>query len=313
MARVLRSPRKLPERYNRRVTDRTRALVQRRHGRQRQYQLQRWTRIMRKTQERLGKVWMQVMRFSPWIALSVAVIFVCIIIFSPILSVREIRIIRTDRRVDIEHVQRALAPLFSEHLLFLTHKQTLPMVERAVPDLREMTLEKQYPSTLIVRVDLDPIVAQLDIVNPDGSAPEEEVDIGTGADVLGDYLTAQGVYVTYPPSLARTGTGLTTIRIVDWGVRPEPWKPLLDVEILERMGQAEDLLLRQFSQQTVLRAVYLRAREFHIQTQKHSLWFDMRSPVSEQIDRYRLFLQTIGADAATRYVDLRLQDRIVYR
>jgi hypothetical protein len=59
--------------------------------------------------------------------------------------------------------------------------------------------------------------------------------------------------------------------------------------------------------------VYLRSREFHLQTAKYSLWFDMRSPLAQQIDRYRLFLQSAGAGAAKVYVDLRLQDRIVYR
>ncbi len=311
MCAVLRSPKRLPARYNRRVQDRTRDLVQRRHGRQRQYAKQKWTRLFRKSRERWLKGWMVAVRYSPWILLALVFVSVGVVIFSPLVEVREIRVVRSDRRVDVEAVQRSLSPLFGEHLLFVTQKNVLPLLEESVPDLRAAVIDKQYPSTLILRLELQPVVALLQIVDPSGAA--SPVATGTGEDVLGDYLTADGTYVVYPPSLVQSGTGAAVVRIVDWGVRPEPWKHLLDIRILERMAQAEQLLNAQFGETISQRAVYLRSREFHLQTSKHSLWLDMRSSLAEQLDRYRLFLQSAGADAARVYVDLRLQDRIVYR
>ncbi len=308
---VLRSPKRLPARYNRRVQDRTRDLVQRRHGRQRQYAKQKWTRLFRKSRERWLKGWMVAVRYSPWILLALVFVSAGVVIFSPLVEVREIRVVRSDRRVDVEAVQRSLSPLFGEHLLFVTQKNVLPLLEESVPDLRAAVIDKQYPSTLILRLELQPVVALLQIVDPSGTV--SPVATGTGEDVLGDYLTADGMYVVYPASLVQSGTGAAVVRIVDWGVRPEPWKHLLDIRILERMAQAEQLLNAQFGETISQRAVYLRSREFHLQTSKHSLWLDMRSPLAEQLDRYRLFLQSAGADAATRYVDLRLQDRIIYR
>lgn len=308
---VLRSPKRLPARYNRRVQDRTRDLVQRRHGRQRQYAKQKWTRLFRKSRERWLKGWMVAVRYSPWILLALVFVSAGVVIFSPLVEVREIRVVRSDRRVDVEAVQRSLSPLFGEHLLFVTQKNVLPLLEESVPDLRAAVIDKQYPSTLILRLELQPVVALLQIVDPSGTV--SPVATGTGEDVLGDYLTADGMYVVYPASLVQSGTGAAVVRIVDWGVRPEPWKHLLDIRILERMAQAEQLLNAQFGETISQRAVYLRSREFHLQTSKHSLWLDMRSPLAEQLDRYRLFLQSAGVDAATRYVDLRLQDRIIYR
>ncbi len=249
-------------------------------------------------------------RYSPWIVLAIILIFACVAIFSPLFDVREIRVIRNDRRVDVELVQHALKPLFGEHLLFLTQKNVLPLIESAVPDLRKATIDKRYPSTLVLRLELEPVVALLEIVDPSGNVSPAVT--GTGADALGDYLTADGTYVTYPPSLVQSGTGTAVVRIIDWGVRPEPWKHLLDIEVLERIGQAEQMLVSQFDEAISQRVVYLRSREFHLQTRKLSLWFDLRSSLTEQVDRYRLYLQTPGAQA-TRYVDLRLQDRIVYR
>lgn len=308
---VLKQPRRLPARYNRRVQDTTRDLVRRRHTRQRQYAVQRWTRLLRRSRERWARWWIVAVRFSPWILLAVAGTCVGVAMFSPLFDVREIRVIRSDRRVDAEQVQRSLAPLFGEHLVFLAQQHVLPLLERSVPDLRDAVIDKRYPSTLVLRLELEPIVALLEIVDPSGNASPAVT--GTGADALGDYLTADGTYVVYPPSVVQSGTGTAVVRIVDWGVRPEPWTHLLDIGVLERIAQAEQILQAQFGESVSQRVVYLRSREFHLQTSKHSLWFDLRSPLAEHFDRYRLFLSSAGADAAPVYVDLRLQDRIVYR
>ena len=311
MPSVLQSPKRLPARYNRRVQPRTLDLVRKRHGRHRQYSLQRWSRSFRRTRERWAKGWSVAVRFSPWIALCAIALVVAVALFSPLLEIREIRLVRTDRRVDVERVQRSLKPLFGKHILFVTPKDVIPLLATSVPDLRKATIDTRYPSTLILRLDVQSIVARLEIVDPSGVV--STVTAGTGADAMGDYLTSDGMYVTYPSSLVQSGTGTAVVRIVDWGVRPEPWKHLLDIEVLERIAQAEQMLQGQFDEQVRQRVVYLRSREFHVQTSKLSLWFDMRSPVAEQIERYRLFLESKGKAAASTYVDLRLQDRIVYR
>lgn len=308
---VLRPPRRLPSRYNRRVQDRTRSLVQQRHGRHRQFQRQRWVRGLRRVRDRAAQAWGVFLRHSPWILLAIIIVLGGIAIFSPFLQVREIRVIRNDQRVDVERVQESLGSLFGEHLLFITQKQVLPLLASSVPDLRTAIVDKQYPSTLILRLELEPVVALLEIVDPDGNVSPAVT--GTGSDSLGDYLTADGTYVVYPPSVVQSGTGTAVVRIVDWGVRPEPWRYLLDITMLERIAQAEQILRDQFGEETSQRVVYLRSREFHLQTSRHSLWFDMRGPLPEYFDRYRLFLESVGPDAAELYIDLRLQDRIVYR
>jgi len=39
----------------------------------------------------------------------------------------------------------------------------------------------------------------------------------------------------------------------------------------------------------------------------------MESPLEDQLERYRLFLQAVGKDVAKEYVDLRLRERVVYK
>ncbi len=311
MYAVLRSPKRLPARYNRRVQIGTRDLVRRRHGRQRQYAVQRWARLIRRIRERWAKGVIIAFRYSPWIIAGIVIIAAGVVLFSPLFDVREIRVVRSDRRIDVESVQHALMPIFGEHLLFVNEKNMLPLLEQSLPDVRTITIEKRYPSTLALRLVLEPIVAMLEIVDPTGVISPAAT--GTGGDALGDYLTADGMYVTYPPALLQGGSGTAAVRIVDWGVRPEPWKHLLDQNVLEHIAQAEQALRTQFGDVITQRVAYLRSREFHLQTKKHALWFDMRSPITDQIDRYSLFLQSADAGNASKYVDLRLHDRIIYR
>src|SRR3989339_404278 len=100
------------------------------------------------------------------------------------------------------------------------------------------------------------------------------------------------------------GTGILQVNIVDWGVRPVPWEPLLEPQFLEAMQTAERMLQERFQQKARSRTVYLRAREFHLAIAPYELWFDLRSPMEEQMERYRLFLEHAGAEAARSYVDL---------
>jgi hypothetical protein len=129
----------------------------------------------------------------------------------------------------------------------------------------------------------------------------------------GEFLTQNGLYVVYEPSQVQTGSGILQLHIVDWGARPEPWKQLVDPNMLDLMRGAEAELQTQFGIQTKSRTIFVRAREFHLKTPTYMLWFDTRSPLAEQLQRYRFFLQSVGQGAATQYVDLRLKDKIVYK
>lgn len=234
--------------------------------------------------------------------------------FSPLLSVREIRVPRTDARVDVEQVQRALAPVFRRHLLFLPVQEVIALLREAVPDLTAVTVQKRYPSILIVRLTLDPIIARLSIGEPEQSHPSASAipRVSSARITMGDYLTAQGLYVTYTASQVR-GALPPLLHIVDWGARPSPWTRLLEPNFLLAMREADQTLHGQFGQEVTEQIVFLRAREFHLRTKPVTLWFDRRNPLEEQFRRYRIFLRTVGLPAAKEYVDLRLTDRVVYK
>ncbi len=259
------------------------------------------------------------MQFAIFIVVGLLLLGVGLAMFSPILQIREISIARSDPRIDAEQVHSYVGSLYGEHLFFISTQEVQDILEASIPDLVRADIIKQYPSTLHIRVHLDPIIAQLTIDEPDTSAQETGTGAAvaaTGAVVIpegGEFLTQKGLYVVYQPSQVETGSGLLQLHMVDWGVRPEPWKQLVDPKMLDLMRSAEAELETQFGIATKSRSIYLRAREFHLQIQQHTLWFDTRSPLPEQLQRYRFFLQSVGPGAATQYVDLRLKDKIVYR
>ncbi len=317
IASVLRKPRPLPQRFNRAVTPLTRRLVEKRHQMQRQYKHQRWKRALQRFERRLIAMRGILFRFAIVLIVGLAILLVCIALFSPILKVRVIRVARTDLRLDNELIQKSLASLFTRRMPVLSAEEIPPLLttvmpdihRSAVPDLTSVTITKVYPSTLQLRIQLKPLAYRLLIDAPDQQTPTPPPASGSGS----DFLTADGMYVVYRNTQTGTGSGLPTIHIVDWGVRPNPWQPLLSGDMLTAMHEAGRALGTEFHQAVLSRTIFLRAREIHLKLAAYDVWFDLKSSIPEQIDRYRLFLKNVPAGTAKQYVDLRVRGKVVYR
>jgi hypothetical protein len=245
-----------------------------------------------------------------WSAITLAALILLaggIVAFSPIGQVEEIRVSRSDPRLDIEEVQQVLAPLFGHSLVTVTVREIRSLLEQRILDIRGVTVSKHYPSQLFVRVELAPLVARARVL-----APGEENFPVQGSGAMLTFVTDRGTFAVVPPGFTR-GAELPLIDLVDWGIRPEPGAPILSQDFLARMEQAVDILQTQFGQQVKRRVAFIRAQEFHLSVDKVSLWFDVRSPLETQLLRYRMFLRSVGLAEVKDYVDLRLADRVVYR
>ena len=297
----IRPAKRLPKRFRRPVSQGTRAMVQRRYDRHRKLRWDLWRRRIRRLMEKLGKLRKHMAVAAVALILLGISGFFAVALFSPLMRVGEVRVIRTDTRLDIEQVQSLLSPLFGKHLLLLSGYDVRTLLEEGMPDLQTVEANKDYPSTLVVRITLDPLITRLTIVGPE----EEGVPEGTI-----DYLTSEGVYVS---SGRASGEALPVITLVDWGARPVAGETLLTPEFLLRMAGAERTLSEQFGQEALERTAFMRAQEFHLKTAQWTLWFDMRSSLDEQVGRYRIFLREVPAGDVKEYVDLRLKDRVVYR
>lgn len=309
MIAVLQRPRRLPRRYNRPISSGTRALLRGRQQHKRRYAFERWKRWLVRMQRRLAVVRQHAGRVVVLLLLSLVPIAIGVVLFSPVLRLQKIAVDRSNPRVNVERVVRILSPLFGERLFFVSSSDVVPLLQAEIPDLAGVEVHKSYPDTLSVSLAFDPIVARLQIVEPTaGDAPA-----ATSGAVLGDYLTEEGVLVSYAAQQVGTGAQLPLVRLVDWGVRPVQGTFPFDPKMFPMLLDAERALTAQFGHSVVERTVYVRAREFHVRVKEYELWFDLRSPLQTQLQRYRLFLKAIGKQAAKLYVDLRLSDRVVYK
>ncbi len=329
MPTMLKRPKRpLPRQFNRKTSPAMQKFVRKRHARRVRGSGERWARTWRKWHKRGVDVVQWVRRWFAVIVFVTAIVAAGAVLFSPLVRVRSIRIERQDARLDVEKVRTALAPLFGRHLLFLSAREIEPLLRRAVPDIDTVTARKHFPSLLIVRVTERPFAAKLVFKGPDTPpvpvTTSGAVQTGSGtvrtaitthpaAPVVGlvDYLTDNGIYMTAPA--VASGSQLPVITVTDFVVRPTPGTRLTSADLLQRMRKAEELLTGEFGYRIAHRTIYLRAREFHLATERISLWFDLSSPLEEQFRRYRTFLQAVGVGAASAYVDLRLAGQVVYR
>ena len=116
----------------------------------------RWIRQWRRFVERLAKLRRHLLIAAVGLVAIGVVIFFAIALFSPVMRLSEVRVVRTDTRLDLEEVQHALAPLFGRHLLLLSAFEVRQLLEGSLPDLQSVSVGKDYPSTLVVKVTLDP-------------------------------------------------------------------------------------------------------------------------------------------------------------
>ncbi|PIR50609.1 hypothetical protein COU78_05635 [Candidatus Peregrinibacteria bacterium CG10_big_fil_rev_8_21_14_0_10_49_24] len=263
-------------------------------------------RTMRRTHQ-LAKQWRSsVLRWMLVFGVLSALLAVGLVLFSPLLEVREITVRRLSPRLDIESVQRVMSPLFGSHLLFLTNAEVRSLLHENINDIESVEVGKMYPSELVVTIRLHPLVSRLEIVDPDS---QEHSSTATGSGM--DFLTQEGVYVH---TLGAVDTNaLPVIRLVDWAVRPTPGTVLVPPELLRRVFDTEEALKLQFGHTIEVRTIYLRGQEYHVLADGISLWFDMRSSIERHLQRYRVLLQSVSRDDVRQYIDLRLTDRIVYQ
>ncbi|MDP7476940.1 MAG: FtsQ-type POTRA domain-containing protein [Candidatus Peribacteraceae bacterium] len=266
---------------------------------------ERWRRLTRRLQVLGQSIRASAIRFAMFGCILVGILVFGFLLFSPIVQVREIEVTRISPRLDIEEVQKSLTPMFNRHMFFLSSFEVAALLDESIPDIESVTIGKTYPSTLHVEIELHPLVARLRILDPD----VEDFDAGTGATI--DFLTDKGIYVA--TTAARDTSTLPEIILVDWGVRPQPGDMLLQPTILERINAAEIAFLRQFGKDVQRRTVYLRAREFHLLVDGITIWFDLKSPLEDQMKRYRTFLREVGLEGITQYIDIRVEGRVLYQ
>ena len=312
----IRTPKRLPRRFQRRTSAISRS-VAKKHSRKKDggslvSQMNKFVRQWR----RIGRSFQGAMKnFRIWFSCLVGAVLAVVLlyfIFSPLFSVSSVRVSREDQRVDVEEIQKLLQPFFSKHILFVSPIRLSHKIQAAYPEVSSVKVSKNYPNEIHVVLFMDPIVADVLIGEPGDT--EAQVEEFQSEEEVHRYITEKGVYLEYPFKLpVNQEEGRLKIYLVDWAVKPEHRQILFSEDVLHEIKSVRKILWESFGHTTKFTTLYIRSREFHVKTEKHVLWFDLSSPVVQQINRYREFLRTFTQDTVEEYVDLRLHDRVVYR
>lgn len=297
-------PRRLPRKFNRPTSKVARKYASKQRATKKRSKGFKWQRSVRRFQT-------QWYRTKPWLLRSIIigsalliVTVVCVLLFSPLIQVRQISIAKQKNRLDIAEVQQQLQGMFNRHLFFVTQSEVERLLVQQRDDVEGVTITKEYPDHLIVDIAVKPVTAALQLEHappPDENAPQQH------------YLTADGLYVHSVFSLTQSGEVLPLIHMVDYSEWPESGQYVVDQSLLEQMFTTETKLNREFGQEVTRRTVFVRAQEYHLDIGDRSLWFDIRSTAEEQLEKYALFLSAPIAYPVTEYIDLRLFNKVVWK
>jgi cell division septal protein FtsQ len=282
-----------------------------RHDRVRSRTVERTRRHMRRAGQRVTQMAGSLRRWFLVGTFSILLIAGIALVVSPILEVRQIRVQRQESRIDIEHVQKVLAPLFGRRMLFLSSNDVLELLQGEFADLETITVSKNYPSELVVQVKLKPIVTELlieepPVVSSTGAIIPQPSPLREGH----DYLTSNGIYVRLPGVFS----GTTTLTLGDWTLRPVPGNRIVSQQFLTALSDAEKELSKALNQTVKKRVVLLRSQEFQLTMSSGiTYWFDTHTTVAVQLTRLQIFRKAVGLGEVKRYVDLRISGRVVYR
>lgn len=309
---ALRSPRRLPKSFNRQTSVFSRSIARMHYGtadRRARRRHERRVRFMKRCSRIFSLV---ATEFRAWILIGIGTIALSILLallFSPFFDVRQIMIQRQDPRIDPSDVQQVLAPLFRQRLILITKSQVASLLLTQYPDIERIDIVKQYPSTLSVSITMEPVVARVLIDNNDASQTQTGALLGSGSYA---YITRSGYFVSTPMKLSGK-IPIPILRFTDWGFRPQNRTRVILPDFIDRIFTARDVLRTDFGLSTIDIVVYVRAQEFHIRTNKVSIWFDLKSPMQLQFQRFRQFLKTLSLDQAKVYIDLRIADKIIFQ
>lgn len=310
---ALRKPRRLPKSFNRPVSSYSRTLARthyRTPDRRARRRHERRVRFLKKCSKLLSTLRSE---FRAWLIIGLGTICASLLLallFSPFFDVRQIHIQRQDPRIDPADVQQILAPLFRQRLLLVTKGQVSSYLQAQYPDIESVSMTKNYPSTLSVLIKLEPVVARVIIDDNDLSEQTQSGGIvGSGSYM---YITKSGFFVNSPIKLSGS-TPIPILHFTDWGLKPQNGTRVILPEFIDSVFTARDILRTEFGLTTVDITLYVRAQEFHIRTNKTTIWFDLQHPLPIQFQRFRQFLKTFSLDVAKEYIDVRIEDKIIFR
>lgn len=234
--------------------------------------------------------------------LTFAISLIYLIFFSGYLTTREIKVIndRLENESVVSNMEKSLDQFLGKNLLFLDLNDISTTINTAFPQLENIEINKNYPSTLEVEFKEYPLTAN--IINESNTLKKTFIVNSIGFATKEDYED---------PSLPY-------IRIQS----DEPLNPqsiIINPKTLEYISKTVAYFEEKFGMRVVETLYKPVPREIHLLTEKDFyIWLDIQRPSEDQLKKLKKALVKLDIyNENLEYIDLRISgsngDKIIYK
>lgn len=220
--------------------------------------------------------------------------FTLFAVFSPYFDLKKVTVERTNPHIDIQAVENLVAEFYGQNMLFLSQSAVEARLLETFPEFRAVKIGEDWPSTLVVSIELSPPQYQVlnehdatfSVISEDGVVLRQEATEGL------PLLKLQGYDQPLP-----AGENFTTKKV------------LADITWLRNMF-AEELKV------SIAEIRYLPvAYEVHFVSSKDTaFWFDLREEVEAQARKIDLVADKINLySRPPEHLDLRIPNQVFWK
>lgn len=244
--------------------------------------------------------------------------------FSKTFSLTNIKIERTDLRVDSSNIDAYLQKYIGKNLIWLRPEIVKTDIQHHFPSIAQVEVDRTWPHELRVILKSLPIVSRIHLT----IQPKKEVTLPprildqisqSGAGILQkERSPSEEIWMLNQFGLLEPNDPLfeKKIPLIYWETpidhAPQFGEPLLDQFLLAQILKIPEILLSEFTLETASISYFSDAKEAHYKTYQYELWISFSDNWQEQLKKLRTVFLTIGT-TKHQYIDLRVKNRIIYK
>ncbi len=235
----------------------------------------------------------------------ILLIIVIILFFSPFFKVQNIEVNRDNIGVDTSKIQVFLSSeTLGKNIFLLNKSDILKFFEDKFEHIKDTTIEKELPNTIIANVRTYPVFASVKI-----NIKKEEKD-KLPEIVSQEYIINNIGNISYPNTDTKPFSKIIYMdTLEDFPVIGEN---IIPSDHIKKIQNISEKLLGNFDLAVKDVSYFKKGKEAHFNVFQFNLWFDLSQDIETQFNKFKKSLNSIEK-SKVEYFDLRINNRIIYK
>lgn len=220
--------------------------------------------------------------------------FTLFAVFSPYFDFKKVSVPRDNPHIDVQAVENLVAEFYGDNLLFLNQDRVRERLLETFPDFRTVSLSEDWPSTLVITIELSP---------PEYRLLNEHDATFSVVSEDGVVLRQEGI------------EGLPLLKVKGYDQPLAAGDSFTDSEILGNFTYLREVFGQELKILVTEMQYWPLAYEAHlISDQGTAFWFDLRADVEAQVRKIDLVSDEINLyTRGIEHVDLRIPNQIFWK